>query len=119
MRRAGATAGRWRDEALAQAAAVGWVIRPYRMLRFERFGPASLIHRPIWLYGVHKVAVGDSVKGGVYGDYPSLSEDRLVLDGNMDVTTDFRSLYSTVIANYLDGDPVPSVGGNFPRLGFI
>lgn len=70
-------------------------------------------------FGSVAFAVGDPVKGGVYGNYPSISEDRLVLDGNMDVTTDFRSLYSTVIANYLDGDPVPSVGGNFPRLGFV
>lgn len=64
-------------------------------------------------------AVGSAVKGGVYGGYPDLSESRLVFDGNMDVTTDFRSVYTTVIGGFLDGDPVPAVGGNFPTLGFL
>lgn len=64
-------------------------------------------------------AIGDPVKGGVYGDYPSLSGDDLVLDGNTDVTTDFRSIYSTVAARYLDADPVPLVGGTFPLIGFL
>lgn len=64
-------------------------------------------------------AVGTPVKGGIYGGYPDLAESKLVFDGNMDVTTDFRSVYSTVIANYLDGDPVPAVGGKFPLLNFV
>ena len=64
-------------------------------------------------------AVGSAVKGGVYGSYPDLSESRLVFDGNMDVTTDFRSLYATVIERFLDGDPAAAVGGNFPLLGFL
>lgn len=64
-------------------------------------------------------ALGDMVSGGVYGTYPSLQDQYLVLDGNLDVTTDFRSFYATVIANYLNADPVPVVGGAFPLLGFV
>lgn len=63
--------------------------------------------------------VGKPVKGGVYGTYPSLDEDDLVLDGNTDMTTDFRSVYSTLAARFLGVDPVPLVGGTFPQLGFL
>lgn len=63
--------------------------------------------------------VGDAVRGGVYGDYPSLAEDRLVFDGNIDVTVDFRSVYATVLGNYLGADPGPILGGEFPTLGFV
>lgn len=64
-------------------------------------------------------AIGNAVKGGIYGGYPDLAESKLVFDGNMDVNTDFRSVYSSVIANFLDGDPEPAVGGKFPLLNFV
>lgn len=63
--------------------------------------------------------VGETVRGGVYGDYPSLDPDHLVLDGNLDVTTDFRSIYATILANYLGTDPGPVLRGDFPTLGFL
>ncbi len=63
--------------------------------------------------------VGDSVHGGVYGDYPSLADSQLVFDGNIDVTTDFRSVYATVLANHLGADPEQILGGSFPTLGFL
>ena len=65
-------------------------------------------------------ALGDMVSGGnVYGTYPSLQDQFLVFDGNIDMTTDFRSFYSTVAANFLNADPVPIVGGNFPLMNFV
>jgi len=64
-------------------------------------------------------AVGNPVRGGVYGDYPSLDEDRLVLDGNLDVTVDFRRVYATVLANFVGTDPTPVLGGAFDPLGFL
>jgi uncharacterized protein (DUF1501 family) len=64
-------------------------------------------------------AVGSAVNGGAYGLYPGLAEDQLVFDGLTDVTTDFRSVYSTAFANFLGVDPVPLVGGSFPILGFV
>jgi uncharacterized protein (DUF1501 family) len=63
--------------------------------------------------------VGDAVRGGVYGEYPSLDEDRLVFDGNLDVTVDFRSVYATVVGSYLGADPAPILGGEYPMLGFV
>ena len=59
------------------------------------------------------------VNGGVYGLYPGLAENQLVFDGLTDVTTDFRSVYSTAFASFMNVDPVPIVGGSFPTLGFI
>lgn len=71
-------------------------------------------------FGSVAFAVGDMVNGGnIYGTYPSLQDQFLVFDGNVDVTTDFRSFYATVAANFLGVDPVPIVGGSFPLLGFV
>lgn len=64
-------------------------------------------------------AVGDMVNGGVYGDYPNLDDNWLVFDGNADVTTDFRSVYATAIANFLQTDPGPILGGDFPVLAYL
>jgi uncharacterized protein (DUF1501 family) len=59
--------------------------------------------------------LGDPVKGGVYGDYPSLTQ----LDGGqLAVTVDFRNVISDVI-NKIGGNPAAIVGANYPRLGFI
>lgn len=37
------------------------VMRPYRRLRFQRFGRASIVHKPEWLSGSHRIAIGDEV----------------------------------------------------------
>jgi uncharacterized protein (DUF1501 family) len=63
--------------------------------------------------------VGDAVHGGIYGLYPGLDQQFLVFDDVTDMTTDFRSVYSTVLANFVGVDPVPAVGGSFPLLGFV
>ncbi|MBL8151671.1 MAG: DUF1501 domain-containing protein, partial [Blastocatellia bacterium] len=62
--------------------------------------------------------VGGSVKGGVYGEYPSLDQSKLFID-NLDVNTDFRSVYSTLLANHLSVDPEQVLGSKFSTLSFI
>jgi uncharacterized protein (DUF1501 family) len=42
--------------------------------------------------------IGDRVKGGFYGDQPSLTK---LIDGDLAVTTDFRDIYSTVLEDVL------------------
>jgi uncharacterized protein (DUF1501 family) len=64
-------------------------------------------------------AIGDPVRGGVYGTYPDLRDEALVMDGNLDVHTDFRAIYSTILARHLGADPQPILSGNFGDLGFI
>jgi uncharacterized protein (DUF1501 family) len=57
--------------------------------------------------------IGGGLQGGLYGSYPSLSD----LDvGDLKFSTDFRSVYSSVVSDWLGADPVPVVGGAFPRL---
>jgi uncharacterized protein (DUF1501 family) len=70
-------------------------------------------------FGSVAFAIGDSVNGGIYGTYPGLNDNQLVFDGNIDVTTDFRSVYATALGNFMNADPVPSVGGSFPMLGYV
>jgi uncharacterized protein (DUF1501 family) len=57
--------------------------------------------------------VGDSVKGGFVGEQPSLTD----LDqGDLKFTTDFRSVYATVLASVLGADPERTLGAGFPLL---
>ena len=62
--------------------------------------------------------LGDSVKGGLYGEYPSLAADKL-LEGDLHFNNDFRGLYSTLMERWMGLDPHPIVGGDFEQLDFI
>ena len=62
-------------------------------------------------------AIGDAVKGGMYGEYPSLKEENLV-EGDLCFNTDFRGVYATLVEQWLGLDAVPIVGGNFEQLDF-
>lgn len=60
---------------------------------------------------------GPGVKGGFYGDQPSLTD----LDqGDLRFTTDFRSVYATVADRVLGIDPKSVLEGKtFPSLSFV
>jgi uncharacterized protein (DUF1501 family) len=68
------------------------------------------------------MAMGGAVHGGLFGTAASLSPDSqnpgLENSGN-DVTyeTDFRSVYAKVIDNWLGGDSVSVLGGNYKKSG--
>ncbi|MDQ3701208.1 MAG: DUF1501 domain-containing protein, partial [Chloroflexota bacterium] len=60
--------------------------------------------------------IGNGIKGGHWGDPVSLSD----LDkGNLRHTTDFRSVYSTVMDGWLGAPSEQLLGARFPSLGFI
>jgi uncharacterized protein (DUF1501 family) len=59
---------------------------------------------------------GAPVKGGFYGDEPSLID---LNDGDLKVTTDFRDVYHELLARGLGTDPAPSVGAGRHDLGFL
>ena len=63
------------------------------------------------------LVVGKPVKGGLYGEYPSLTQT--VDSGNLKYTVDFRSVYQSLIRDWLQGDPASVLGGSFPELGLI
>jgi uncharacterized protein (DUF1501 family) len=62
--------------------------------------------------------IGDTVKGGLYAEYPSLAEDKL-LEGDLHFNNDFRSIYSTIIENWMGLDAKPIVGGSFEKHSFV
>jgi uncharacterized protein (DUF1501 family) len=61
--------------------------------------------------------LGDPVKGGIYGQPPSLTE--LDATGNLKYTVDFRSVYQEILGGHLGADPREILGGGFERLGLI
>lgn len=61
------------------------------------------------------LVIGGSVKGGLHGEPPSLTS--LVDAGNLKYTTDFRSVYQSLIRDWLGGDAAPVLGGGFPEVG--
>jgi len=64
-------------------------------------------------------AVGEHVKGGIYGVYPSLERSEQEEGGNLKFNMDFRSVYSTILEDWLGMNPAPIVGGNFEKVRFL
>ena len=62
--------------------------------------------------------IGSEVKGGMYGQYPSIREaDQL--EGALHFNNDFRSTYSTIIEKWFGMDAVPIVNGTFEQFDFV
>jgi uncharacterized protein (DUF1501 family) len=64
---------------------------------------------PVFLAGV-------PVRGGFYGDEPSLKD---LDDGDLKTTTDFRDIYNEVLVHTLGADPTPVVGAGRQEIGFL
>ena len=64
-------------------------------------------------------AVGDRVKGGLYGEYPSLKLENLEDGQDLLHSVDFRGVYATILEKWLGMDSKPIVGGTFEQLDFI
>ncbi len=61
--------------------------------------------------------MGSRAKQGVYGDLPDLT--KLDANGSLQWTTDFRSVYATLLEDWLGVDSSSILGGRFDRLPFI
>lgn len=60
--------------------------------------------------------IGNAVKGGIYGEHPSLT----TLDsGDLKHTTDFRTVYATVLDRWLGADSVQVLGKRFENLPIL
>ncbi|MBC8280076.1 MAG: DUF1501 domain-containing protein [Chloroflexi bacterium] len=68
--------------------------------------------------GGHCFIIGDQVKGGLYGEYPSLDDDKQDA-GDLQHNNDFRGVYSTILEKWMGLDAKPIVGGEFEQLAFI
>jgi uncharacterized protein (DUF1501 family) len=63
--------------------------------------------------------IGNPVKGGLYGEQPSLASGDLNEAGNPRFTVDFRSVYSTILEDWLETDSVQVLGERFENIGFL
>src|ERR1700719_3312500 len=61
--------------------------------------------------------IGKGIKGGMYGEAPSLTS--LVCGGNLKYKTDFRSVYQTLIRDWLKADATSVLGGTFPNVTLV
>jgi len=59
--------------------------------------------------------IGDKIKGGFYGDQPSLAK---LVDGDLAVTTDFRSVYATILEKVLKSPPERILNGWKKKVPF-
>ena len=59
---------------------------------------------------------GGGVKGGLYGEYPSLTD---LSRGDLKFTTDFRKVYATLLDGWLKTDSQKILGKEFGSLGFL
>jgi uncharacterized protein (DUF1501 family) len=57
--------------------------------------------------------IGGGVKGGIYGQAPDLSSTNM---GNVRFTTDFRSIYATVLERWLGRPSAPVLNGTFEQI---
>ncbi len=90
------------------------------MLLFSEFGRRVYDNGAGTDHGAGGVClvIGDNVKGGEYGEYPSMKENDLD-QGDLVPNIDFRSVYTTLSEDWMNLDPIPIVGGNFEKPAFI
>lgn len=59
--------------------------------------------------------IGNSVKGGLYGDYPKLAPAEQ-LDGDVRFNTDFRQVYASVLEQFMDVEATAVLKAEFEQL---
>ena len=64
------------------------------------------------------LVIGNSVKGGMYGEYPSLEEEDQ-LEGDLHYNNDFRQTYTSILEQWLRLDAAPIVNGRFEPFDLI
>ena len=62
--------------------------------------------------------LGNAVKGGEHSEYPSI-KDQDLSQGDPAPNTDFRSVYTTIVEDWMGMDAKPIVGGSFEKLSFL
>lgn len=62
--------------------------------------------------------IGNSVKGGMYGEYPSLEEIDQI-EGDLRYNNDFRMTYSSILEQWLEIEAAPIVNGRFEQFDLI
>ena len=86
------------------------------MLVFSEFGRRVRENGGGTDHGAGGVAfvIGPNVKGGQYGEYPSIEADKLV-EGDLAPGMDFRGPYASILDDWMGIDDREIVGGEFER----
>jgi uncharacterized protein (DUF1501 family) len=63
--------------------------------------------------------IGNPVRGGFYGEQPSLASTELDPAGNVKFKVDFREVYATVLEKWLGADSQLVLGAQYPNVGFL
>ena len=90
------------------------------MLAFTEFGRRVQENGSGTDHGSGGVAfvIGDAVKGGLYGEYPSLDRNKLD-EGDLQWNNDFRCTYATLLEQWMGLDANSILGGTFEQFDFI
>ena len=60
--------------------------------------------------------VGNKIKPGFHGQPPALTN---LDNGNLRFTTDFRSVYATLLEDWLEADSKAILGDSFEKVGIL
>jgi uncharacterized protein (DUF1501 family) len=63
--------------------------------------------------------MGNPIRGGFYGEEPSMASGDLDAAGNVKFKVDFREVYATILDTWLGADSRAVLGGQFPNVGFL
>ena len=63
--------------------------------------------------------MGNPVRGGLYGEQPSLAATELDQAGNVKFKVDFREVYATILDGWLGADSKTVLGAPYPNVGFL
>ena len=90
------------------------------MLLFSEFGRRVRDNGSGTDHGAAGVAfaLGPNVKGGMYSTYPETRPEALE-QGDLVFNQDYRGVYSTILEDWLNLDPMPIVDGNFEQPKFV
>lgn len=63
--------------------------------------------------------IGNPVRGGLYGQQPSLAVTESDNAGNPKFNVDFRAVYATILNRWLDADARAVLGAQYENVGFL
>jgi len=63
--------------------------------------------------------IGNPVKGGIYGEQPSIAPIDLDDGGNPQFHVDFREVYATILDRWFNFDSRNVFGASYPNVGFL